>query len=329
MSSEVTLSGGKDVKAFIEKSAEAIRQALPKHIDPDRMLRVLVSSIAKTPALAKCTQTSLFNAIIQIAQLGLEPNTPLQHAYIIPYKDQAEAQVGYRGLIDLARRSGELNLIYAEIVREKDYFLCERGLDPKLEHRPEIFKPRGEVIGAYAVVHLANGSKDFEPMTKAEIDAIKMRSPSVKGGKSSPWDTDYTEMAKKTVIKRICKRCPMTPELASAIELDNRQYGDLNFDAIEIKSDEPMPMPKAKSEPKNVTPEEGMMTAEQIDRAPLGSALISGMKKAAKAAGITDNELAEFCYSHFGAETPDKVSSKDLPAVSQWIEDQKKAAAEK
>ena len=220
-----------------EKVQNAIARALPRHITPERMIRVAMTAIQKTPKLAECDQRSLIGAIIQAAELGLEPNTPLGHAYLIPYfnsktkRTEAQLMPGYRGFIALARRSGQVQGIYAEIVYAKDYFEITYGLNKDLIHKPALNEEdRGEMIGAYAVAKFKDGYTDFEYMNAVEIGKIRKRSKSPDEG---PWKTDTGEMWRKTPIRRLSKRLPLSIEdatLQKAIEID--EFHDAGFSDI-------------------------------------------------------------------------------------------------
>lgn len=207
------------VRSLLEKAKPQIALALPRHLNADRMLRIAMTSVQRTPALLACNQVTLIGAIIQAAQLGLEPDGVLGHAYLVPYKDSCQLIVGYKGLIDLARRSGQLSTIFARVVHAKDQFEYAYGLSERLEHQPSTTGEPGEIVAAYAVAKLKDGGQQFEVMSRREIDAIKDRSPA---GKSGPWITDFPEMAKKTVLRRLCKMLPASVELARAVALDER-----------------------------------------------------------------------------------------------------------
>ncbi len=143
----------------------------------------------------------------------------LGHAYLVPYGETATLIVGYKGLIDLARRSGQLSTIFARIVYQRDQFEYAYGLTERLEHIPANVDDSGDIQAAYAVARLKDGGTQFEVMSKREIDAIRDRS---KASKNGPWVTDYAEMAKKTVLRRLCKMLPASVELARAVALDER-----------------------------------------------------------------------------------------------------------
>jgi recombination protein RecT len=233
------------VKANLDKNRAAIMASLPRGFNYDRMCRSLINAISTTPALAECTQASLFLSAVRGFSLGLEPNGPLAEGYLVPFRNKgvAEAQFmpSYRGLINLARRSGELATIYACDVCANDEFEAVNGTDRRLVHRPQWFAERGETIGYYAVYTLKDGSSDFEIMSMADIEKIRNAS---RAKNSGPWVDWFDEMAKKTVIKRLAKRMPMSVELASAMALDNAAVSgdapplvvDVDLDVTEPKS---------------------------------------------------------------------------------------------
>ena len=192
-----------------------IEKALPKHMDADRMARIALTTIRTNPKLLECSVPSLLGAVMQAAQLGLEPGL-IGHCYLVPFKNnktgQSEVQfiIGYKGMIDLARRSGQIENIYAHAVYSNDEFDYELGLEPKLKHKPYMNGDRGEFIGVYAVAHFKGGGYQFEFMPKEEIEKRRKRS---KAANAGPWVTDYEEMAKKTVIRHMWKYLPISIEI--------------------------------------------------------------------------------------------------------------------
>jgi len=207
------------VRDLLERSRTQIALALPKHMNADRLLRVAMTSVQRNPKLLDCSQVSLIAAIIQSAQLGLEPDDLLGHAYLVPFKTTVVLIPGYKGLISLARRSGEIKAVYARVVYEKDHFKISFGINETLEHIPTAEENPGPIIGCYAVAHFKDGGYQVEWMWKREIDAIRKRS---KAANEGPWVTDYEMMAKKTVLRRLCKLLPASVELATAVALDER-----------------------------------------------------------------------------------------------------------
>lgn len=207
------------IVALLTKMKPQLSVALPRHLSADRMLRIATTSIRRTPKLLACSQQSLLGAIMQAAQLGLECDGVLGHAYLVPFRDEVQLIVGYKGLIDLARRSGQLSTIYARVVHAKDQFEFSYGLSESLEHIPARDADPGEIVAVYAVARLKDGGMQFEVMTAAEVGKIRERSRAKDDG---PWVTDPEEMHKKTVLRRLCKMLPASVELARAVALDER-----------------------------------------------------------------------------------------------------------
>lgn len=214
-----------------------IALALPKHMTADRMIRIALTELRKTPKLMDCDDKSLFGAIVQCSQLGLEPGNSLGHAYLIPYGRECTLIIGYKGLIELARRSGQIISISAREVHEKDKFVIKYGLNEVLEHEPN-FKERGEVIGFYAIAQLKDGGHQFEYMTLEDIEKTRESSKSSKGA-MSPWINFYNEMGKKTVVRRLFKYLPVSVDIQRAIGLDEQadagvQKNHYNYDNTSI-----------------------------------------------------------------------------------------------
>lgn len=207
------------IRDILIRSKEGLQQALPKHMTAERMIRVAMTVIQKTPKLMDCDKRSLIGAIVEASQLGLEPDGVLGHAYLVPYGNICQLIPGYKGLIDLSRRSGTIKTIEARIVYEKDEFDYSYGLNPKCEHRPSRLPDPGKAIYVYAIGHLLNGGVQYEVMTVREVEAIRSRS---RASKNGPWVTDWEAMAKKTVLRRLCKLLPVSVETQRAIAIDER-----------------------------------------------------------------------------------------------------------
>lgn len=209
------------LRGLFDRSKSSLASVLPKHLTPDRLLKITLSAASRTPALLDCTPESILLAVMQCAQLGLEPNTPLGLAYILPYenrkngKKEAQFLPGYRGLIRLAQQSGEISDLRSRVVYQGDHFHVEYGLHEKLEHIPAMSGENREIIAVYAVATIKGSSTPhMEVMTLNEVVAIKNRS---RSGGSGPWVTDLAEMARKTVIRRICKSLPLSVEMVTAL----------------------------------------------------------------------------------------------------------------
>jgi recombination protein RecT len=230
-------------RMVLERMKPQIQLALPKHVSPDRMLRIILTTVQRTPKLLECTRESMLGCIVSCAQLGLEPDGLLGHAYLIPFfngrENRLECQliVGYKGLLKLARQSGEIASISARVVHEKDDFEFEYGLAEKLRHVPSMDEDPGKPVYAYAIFRLKDGSHHFDVMSAREIQAIRKRS---KSGNNGPWVTDEEEMWKKTVLRRASKMSPASIEdrMARAITLDERADAGLPQNIDEAESSE-------------------------------------------------------------------------------------------
>lgn len=240
------------IAAYLQKMGPEIEKALPKHMDADRLARIALTTIRTNPKLMECSLPSLMGSVMQAAQLGLEPGL-IGHCYIIPYGKEATFIIGYKGMIDLARRSGQIQNIYAHAVYEKDEFDHELGLEPKLKHKPYMDGDRGEFIGAYAVAHFKDGGYQFEYMPKSEIEKRRQRSAAAKSS-HSPWKTDYEEMAKKTVIRHMWKYLPISVEIQQQAVQDEVVRKDITSEPEFI--DMEVPVIEQKEEKQNEQPQQ-------------------------------------------------------------------------
>ena len=201
--------------------------AMPKHCSPDRMARVALTALTRTPKLASCTPESFFECMISLSQWGLEPDG--RRAHLIPYGNKCTLIIDYKGLVELCWRSGQVAMIHADVVCENDVFSTDQG--EIVTHKIDLKKDRGPMYAVYAKVKLINGASKCEVMSKKEVDAIRSRS---KSGGSGPWGTDYNEMAKKTVFRRLTKWLPLSAEVMDAT------YGDddvpVTLDAASFKA---------------------------------------------------------------------------------------------
>lgn len=227
----------------------AFRAALPvtvaKYMTPDRIAKVVLSALAKTPALMQCTQPSILRAVMDAVSLGLEPAGPLGHAYLVPFKKnkkdaagnwtshmEAQLIIGYRGFIALARRSGEIQSVNANVIYSRDRYRVNLA-EGTVEHEPYMppmptpeeaeangldpieLMHRGQPIAVYSVAQFVGGGRHVDFMTIGDVERIRARS---KSGEDGPWKTDYDEMARKTVVRRAAKYWPLSTELSQAFE---------------------------------------------------------------------------------------------------------------
>ena len=202
--------------SIIEKSKPQFELAAPKGANVDRNVRALVTLLKSTPALQKCEPASLMSCALRVMDLGLELNQSLGHCYLVPFSNQATLQIGYKGLLNLAKRSGEISNITAREVYSNDKFSFCYGTDDSLVHEPSL-KDRGELIAVYAIAKMKDGSSQFEVMSKDDVEKIRNTS---KMKNSMPWTQFYGEMARKTVIRRLFKYLSISVEMNEAIAID-------------------------------------------------------------------------------------------------------------
>lgn len=210
------------IQTLLEQRRVDIQQMLPSHIDVNRFIKSALLAVARNQKLKQCTPVSLFTAVVNAAELGLDFTPAKGHAYLVPYANEATFMPGYRGLCELAIRGGKVAQIWAYIVYEKDEFSVVYGTYPVINHVPKLTGDKGKTIGAYAVAKFHDGTVQFEFMDYDQIMAIKKRS---KAANNGPWVTDEGEMIRKTTIRRLFKYIPSSPDLERAIELDNDAVG--------------------------------------------------------------------------------------------------------
>ena len=233
----------KTMQQYIKSMEGEIKKALPSVITPERFTRMVLSAISVNPKLGSCTPASFLGAMMSAAQLGLEPNTPLGQAYILPYQNhgvlEAQFQIGYKGLIDLAYRSGEVEVVQAHIVYEHDFFECEYGLEPKLTHRPAD-RDRGEPVKVYAVFKTKSGGYGFEVMSMEDIKNHAQKYSKAYGTSFSPWKTNFEEMAKKTVLKKVLKYAPLKSDFVRAVVQDGGIKSEISEDMYSVANEAPV-----------------------------------------------------------------------------------------
>lgn len=223
-----------------------LKTVAPKHLTPDRLIKMALVAASRQPKLFECTQESILKAVMTSAELGLDCSGSLGRAYLVPFYNNKIGAMealfipGYMGLLDLVRRSGELKQIDAQVVYKEDEFVCEFGLEPKLVHKPnwEASQNDNDIVFVYAIAHLTDGFKQYVVLTKAEINKVRAVS---KAKDLGPWKSWYPEMCKKTALRRLCKFLPLETEksdpLIRAIDADNEGY-DLEV-PVEITTETP------------------------------------------------------------------------------------------
>ena len=237
------------IAQFIEQMKGEMARALPKHLSPDRLARIALTEVRRTPRLSQCTQPSFGGALMTCAQLGLEPGVTGE-AYLIPRKNgrlsrnagrdvyEVQLTIGYQGMAKLFWQSPLAKSLDAQAVYENDDFEYEYGLNPVLRHKPSL-QERGDAIAYYSVATLVNGGFAFIVLSRSDVEKIRIRSKAGTGDADSPWKTDYDEMAKKTCLRRMFKLLPKSPELARALSQDEGVRTDWAEDAIDVQPDYP------------------------------------------------------------------------------------------
>lgn len=213
------------MKTILEQMVPDFKTIL-RGVDPKVLVYAVMNSIAKTPKLLDCTQKSLLRSVVYLAQIQLMPDTPDQHAHLIPYGTECQVIVNYQGYIELAHRSGRVETIYAHLVYENDEFDEVLGTERKLHHKPFRGGDRGKIIGAYAVARLLNGGVEWEYMTWDELEKVRNCS-KAKDKPGSPWIVWKEQMYQIRPIRRLRKRIPTTPQMSLAAALDDKfQMGE-------------------------------------------------------------------------------------------------------
>lgn len=232
--------GGKaTMQQYIKQMQNEIKKALPSVITPERFTRIVLSALSTNPKLAETTPQSFLGAMMTAAQLGLEPNTPLGQAWLIPFWNskirclECQFQLGYKGLIDLAYRSGEVSAIQAQVVYENDEFTYSFGLEPQLKHVPAMSN-RGNPTHVYAVFRTKDGGYGFEVMSMEDVRAHAQRYS--KAYNSGPWQTNFEEMAKKTVLKRVLKFAPLKSDFVRGVAQDETIKTEISDDMYSVPS---------------------------------------------------------------------------------------------
>lgn len=240
---EVKLTKNMTIVDMVKALEPEIKRALPTVLTPERFTRMALSAINNTPKLTQCSPMTFIAALMNAAQLGLEPNTPLGQAYLIPYENrkqnclECQFQIGYKGYIDLAYRTGQVQLIQAQTVYENDEFDYAYGLNPRLFHRP-FDGDRGEIRYFYGLFRLGNGGYGFEVMNKEAMDDHARTYSQAITSQYSPWVKNYEDMAKKTVIKKVLKYAPISTDFQKAVSMDESIKAELSVDMSEIRNEQ-------------------------------------------------------------------------------------------
>lgn len=222
-----TLAGLKSdaIAGLLNAYKMQIAMAIPKHVTAERIIQLATTVITRNQDIKQCTPESVIGAVMNAAMLGLDITPQFGQAYFVPYNNnklgvkECQFMLGYRGWIQLFRRSNEISTIYAEVVRDGDEFAVEYGLNMAISHKPNLQK-RGKLIAAYAVVKYKDGGYNFAVLTEADVMARKARSRAASSGKSSPWDTDPEAMWRKSAIRALIPYVPASVEMLKAAVTD-------------------------------------------------------------------------------------------------------------
>jgi recombination protein RecT len=251
-----------------------IARVLPKKMDAVKMAQVAMTVFRKSDALQKCSPASILSSLIECAQLGLETDRTLGHAYLVPFKGECTMIAGYKGYIALAMRTGQVSAVWAEVVREADTFQILSGTLHQIHHTPVYPQSPDEKkwIGVYACIRYKDGYVDFEYVDTPKVHAIRARSSSWKAhvdkGYSSPWKTDPEWMFKKTAVRQLFHRVELSPEdsrlqrLAIRDDLKesglaSRAPGEFGVDAWQPREEKTLEGPRELTEAKELGDENG------------------------------------------------------------------------
>ncbi|WP_196598597.1 recombinase RecT [Pectinatus frisingensis] len=234
------INGVKSIKDLVISMKSQIEKALPSVMTGERFSRMVLTAMSANPQLQQCSPKSFLGAMMQAAQLGVEPNTPLGQAYLIPYRNkgnlECQFQLGYKGLLDLAYRSGEVTIIQAHEVCEHDVFEYEFGLEPKLKHIPAL-RDKGAVTHYYAMFKTKSSGYGFHVMSADEVREHAKQYSKSANNSYSPWTTNFDEMAKKTVLKACLKYAPVKTEFVRGISADETIKSNIS-DSMVAENDE-------------------------------------------------------------------------------------------
>lgn len=299
------------IKQYLETARDKLAEVLPKYLTPERLIRVAVAALSRAPKLALCTRESILLAIMEAGQLGLEAGSPLGHAYLVPFENrkagriEATLIIGYKGLIELARRSGQVACAEARVVYAGDVFDCEYGLHPRLTHRPCWTADRGQPLLAYAIIRMKGEGEDAitEVMTRDDIERIRARS---RAGTDGPWVTDWDMMARKTVLRRALKYAPMPTALADALEHDADERA-IETTATVVTAAPPVPAPDPVPDPAPAGPPGDPRAEAAKDR-------IRGKRRQVTVEMPDGTPLNPAEETAAAAAAPDRAPATDAPA---------------
>ncbi len=234
----LAMAGKPSMQQYIKQMESEIKKALPSVLTPERFTRIVLSALSGNPKLAETTPQSFLGAMMTAAQLGMEPNTPLGQAYLLPYWNgrnncyECQFQLGYKGLLDLAYRSGDISVVQSQVVYENDEFSYSYGLEPELKHIPAKAE-RGAPTHVYAVFRTKSDGYGYEVASIEDIRTHAQRYSKSFG--NGPWQTNFEEMAKKTVLKRVLKYAPLKSEFVRKLVQDETIKNSIDADMYMVE----------------------------------------------------------------------------------------------
>lgn len=213
-----------DIASVFEGMRMQIEQAVPAHLTADRLIQMAANVVSKNPKLAECSAVSIIGAVMEASVLGFKPSNALGQCYFVPYGGHVQFQIGYKGYIDLARRSGEIKHLFGYGVYQGDEFSYELGLNPTIKHVPS--SNRGEMTHVYAVAHYKSGGYNFVVLDRNQIENLRLRNRMQRATPSGAWATDYEAMAIAKAIKQLSKFMPVSDEFERATYSDGSTFTD-------------------------------------------------------------------------------------------------------
>ncbi len=234
-----TPKGGRTLQDFLNSPQVLSRlsSVADKAMKPEALVRAALVAANRTPLIAKCSQTSILRALLDAQELGIRPGGLGGVGYLVPRKNRKTGEYecnldpGYRGLMEIARRSKLIDSFSAHVVRANDHYRVVYGIEEKIEHEPLLTGDAGEVVGAYAIARFKTGGYQAEFLTRAEIDKVRKGSAASNAG---PWVDWFDEMARKTAIRRLCKFLPIEPEVQEALEAAlSKDVDQVVFDVVD------------------------------------------------------------------------------------------------
>lgn len=310
---------------MLKRAQPMMEDIATKYLTPERMLRLGVLALRNEPKLLDCAPETVVGAIVTCAQLGLEPNTELEQAHLIPYGKECQLIIGYQGYIELARRSGKIKAIVARVVHENDEFELEFGLhDDTLRHVPAREDP-GEKVASYMIARMGEGVSQIEVLWKRDIEEIKAAAHATDKA-NSPWRRWEGEMWKKSAIRRGRKMLPMTADFATAVSLDElADIGRSQGLAEKVLDSEIARQTEAKRSELEKRLEEHPSVAQEPKPNGKGSPSpeAAGLRKMLEDKGLTEDALIE----HLGSEGEecqgiDSMNKKQRGMATKWIAEQ-------